>query len=125
MVHGVMIEFTKLASLVQQAHVYMHKYAEQFDRTIISEKQGKGDGYITRKVHVEDENGGFDMDEAVSLQGEYIGDPKTAKMLTDKGIIHFEKKEGDCGFTPSKGAWTAKTMEDAKQMAADFAEGVS
>lgn len=34
-------------------------------------------------------------------------------------------KKGDAGYIPSKGAWTAKTMEDAKQMAVDFAEGVS
>lgn len=31
----------------------------------------------------------------------------------------------NAGFIPSKGEWTAKTMEDAKQMAKDFAESVS
>ncbi len=34
-------------------------------------------------------------------------------------------KEGDCGYTPQKGEWEAKTEEDAKQMAIDFAKGVS
>ena len=34
-------------------------------------------------------------------------------------------KEGDCHYTPEKGEWTAKTMDDAKQMAIDFNEGVS
>jgi len=38
-------------------------------------------------------------------------------------------KEGDCHFTPKdrggKGKWTAKTIAGAKQMAKDFAEGVS
>jgi hypothetical protein len=34
-------------------------------------------------------------------------------------------KKGDCGYTPEKGEWEAKTIEDAKQMAVDFAKGVS
>jgi hypothetical protein len=34
-------------------------------------------------------------------------------------------KKGNCHYTPEKGAWTAKTMADAKQMAIDFANGVS
>ena len=34
-------------------------------------------------------------------------------------------KEGDCGYVPEKGEWTAKTLDDAKQMAIDFAQGVS
>ena len=34
-------------------------------------------------------------------------------------------KKGDCHYTEDKGEWTAKTMEDAKQMAVDFNEGVS
>ena len=42
---------------------------------------------------------------------------------TDRGSVHTY-------FTPypkewGKGAWTARTVEDAKQMAIDFAEGVS
>lgn len=34
-------------------------------------------------------------------------------------------KKGDCHYTPEKGEWVAQTMEDAKQMAIDFNEGVS
>ncbi len=34
-------------------------------------------------------------------------------------------KKGDCHYSFMKGEWTAKTLEDAKQMAKDFAEGVS
>ena len=37
-------------------------------------------------------------------------------------------KKGDCHYSRpplGKGEWTAKTMEDAKQMAIDFNEGVS
>ena len=34
-------------------------------------------------------------------------------------------KKGDCHYTPKQGEWTAKTMEDAKQMAVDFNKGVS
>lgn len=33
--------------------------------------------------------------------------------------------KGDCGYTREKGQWTAKNMNDVKQMAWDFAEGVS
>ena len=33
--------------------------------------------------------------------------------------------KGDCGYTKEKGQWTAKTMDDVKQMAWDFADGVS
>lgn len=149
---------------------------------------------------------------AYTPSGDYIGDPKTAKMLVKKGITSFEKTEpnhcvvsigfnpeenkwygwshraiygfgvggrckvGDCGFIPSnpddfidslksfyknsdfkkdekdsqgnlgvlvvgkgpkkvthfeiypewgKGEWTAETLDDAKQMAIDFAKGVS
>lgn len=39
--------------------------------------------------------------------------------------IGDKTKKGDAGYIPSKGAWTAKTLNDAKQMAKDFAEGVS
>ena len=34
-------------------------------------------------------------------------------------------KKGDCAYRPDKGEWTAKTPEDAKQMAIDFAADVS
>jgi hypothetical protein len=38
-------------------------------------------------------------------------------------------KKGDCHYTPrrnhGRGAWVAKTVADARQMACDFAEGVS
>ncbi len=34
-------------------------------------------------------------------------------------------KKGDCGFTKEKGEWKAKNMDDVKQMAWDFAQGVS
>ncbi len=34
-------------------------------------------------------------------------------------------KKGDCGYTREKGQWTAKNMEDVKEMAWDFAQGVS
>jgi len=34
-------------------------------------------------------------------------------------------EKGDCGYKPKKGEWTAKTSKDAKQMAIDFADGVS
>jgi len=34
-------------------------------------------------------------------------------------------QEGDCGFSPEKGTWTAKTDSDTRQMALDFAESVS
>lgn len=33
--------------------------------------------------------------------------------------------KGDCGYTKEKGEWKAKNMDDVKQMATDFAEGVS
>ena len=33
--------------------------------------------------------------------------------------------KGDCHWTTDKKSWTAKTMEDAKQMAIDFNRGVS
>lgn len=33
--------------------------------------------------------------------------------------------KGDCGFSREKGEWKAKNMADVKQMAQDFAEGVS
>lgn len=33
-------------------------------------------------------------------------------------------EEGDAGYTEEKGEWTAKTEQDARQMAIDFAEGV-
>ena len=33
--------------------------------------------------------------------------------------------KGDCGFTKQRGEWTAKNMDDVKQMAWDFADGVS
>lgn len=32
---------------------------------------------------------------------------------------------GDCGYTKEKGTWKAKNMDDVKQMAWDFAQGVS
>jgi hypothetical protein len=38
-------------------------------------------------------------------------------------------RKGDCHYTPrsqgGRGHWTAKTVADARQMACDFAEGVS
>ena len=34
-------------------------------------------------------------------------------------------KKSDYHYTKKRGTWTAKTMSDAKQMAKDFAEGVS
>lgn len=34
-------------------------------------------------------------------------------------------KEGDCGYNPEVGEWTAETNEDAKQMAIQFADSVS
>ncbi len=37
--------------------------------------------------------------------------------------IGSETKKGDCSYVGVE--WTAKTIEDAKQMASDFAEGVS
>ncbi len=43
--------------------------------------------------------------------------------------IGSECKKGDCHYIPrsqrGKGDWIAKTTKDAKQMAMDFAEGVS
>jgi len=33
--------------------------------------------------------------------------------------------KGDAHYTKSKGAWTAETMLEAKQMATDFSDGVS
>ncbi len=33
--------------------------------------------------------------------------------------------KGDCAFTKQRGEWTAKNMDDVKQMAWDFADGVS
>ena len=32
---------------------------------------------------------------------------------------------GNCAYTEKHGAWVAKTMDDAKQMAIDFAKGVA
>ncbi len=34
-------------------------------------------------------------------------------------------KVGNCAYTEEKGEWTAKTIDDAKQMAIDFARGVA
>jgi hypothetical protein len=34
-------------------------------------------------------------------------------------------KKGDIAYKEKKGEWTAKTLEDAKQMAIDFAENIS
>lgn len=34
-------------------------------------------------------------------------------------------KKGDCGYKEIKGEWTAETLDDAKQMAIDFAHSVS
>lgn len=34
-------------------------------------------------------------------------------------------KKGDCHYLPEKGEWIAKTFDDAKQMAIDFADSVS
>lgn len=96
---------------------------------------------------------------AYSPDGAYIGDIKTVKMLTKKGITQFgsisgkvcnigfnpdenkwygwshraiygfgigsKVKKGDCGYNSNKGAWTAKTLGDAKQMAINFAKDVS
>ena len=46
-----------------------------------------------------------------------------------RAIYGFEPgstcKEGDCHYTPDRGEWTAKTEDDARQMAIDFAESVS
>lgn len=38
--------------------------------------------------------------------------------------IGSKVKKGDCAYTEERGEWTAKTLEDAKQMAMDFAKGV-
>lgn len=34
-------------------------------------------------------------------------------------------KKGHCHYTPKKGEWVAKSMSEAREMAMDFAEGVS
>lgn len=34
-------------------------------------------------------------------------------------------KKGDCAYTPSRGEWAAQTVDDARQMAMDFAASVS
>ena len=39
--------------------------------------------------------------------------------------IGDKMEKNNAGYIPSKGEYTAKTMDDAKQMAMDFAEGVS
>ena len=39
--------------------------------------------------------------------------------------IGSKVKKGDCAYLPQKGEWEAKTLDDAKQMAIDFANGVS
>lgn len=39
--------------------------------------------------------------------------------------IGSKVKKGDAGYNPEKGEWVAKTLDDAKKMAIDFAEGVS
>lgn len=42
--------------------------------------------------------------------------------------IGSEVKRGDCAYVPEefgRGEWTAETLDDAKQMAMDFAEDVS
>lgn len=43
--------------------------------------------------------------------------------------IGSKVKKGECGYVPKnrggRGEWTAKTLADARQMAIDFAEGVS
>ena len=33
-------------------------------------------------------------------------------------------KKGDSGYSPKKGEWISETLDDAKQMACDFAESV-
>ena len=40
-------------------------------------------------------------------------------------ILPVECKPSNCVFSLGKGEWVANTIEDAKQMAIDFAEGVS
>lgn len=39
--------------------------------------------------------------------------------------IGSQTKKGHVGYHPDRGEWEAKTLEDAKQMAIDFAKGVS
>ena len=34
-------------------------------------------------------------------------------------------EDGSCAFVKARGAWIARTLDDARQMAVDFAEGVS
>lgn len=34
-------------------------------------------------------------------------------------------KKGCCGYEAERGEWTAETLDDAKQMACDFAESIS
>ena len=46
-----------------------------------------------------------------------------------RGICTFKigdkVKKGDCAYTKERGAWQAKNITDAKQMAMDYAEAVS
>ena len=84
------------------------------------------------------------------VDGSYIGDAKDAQFFEEKGIvpqlrdkshstatIGFCNKEqrwygwGRAGYTSFgigdldyEGKWTAKTLDDAKQMAIDFCEGI-
>ena len=46
-----------------------------------------------------------------------------------RALYGFKKgskcEKGDCHYTEERGEWTAENITDAKQMACDFAEGVS
>jgi len=46
-----------------------------------------------------------------------------ARTTTDSKVRECSPK--NCVFRTGRGEWTAKTLDDAKQMAMDFAEGVS
>jgi len=43
----------------------------------------------------------------------------------NKFCIGSQVKVGNCAYNQERGAWTAETLEDAKEMAKDFARGVA
>ena len=59
----------------------------------------------------------------------YIPKDKSWAGWSHRAIATFKVGDkcvkGDCGYTKEKGQWTAKNMDDVKQMAWDFAAGVS
>lgn len=49
----------------------------------------------------------------------------TCKGKTNRYGIGSRVNKGDCAYVPERGEWKATTLEDARQMAEDFAANIS